>query len=202
MRLPAHVLVVVTLIGIGATGCGGPYTLAYVPAGITPLPGLGSLAVHMFVDRRNTEDRRIGTSVFYGTVIRKAEPLYVSEPVAVAVTRAFTDGFTALGFHVVDMAPSRSAAAGESPAETPVSVSGEVIRLAEERIATAGLTGTLRSRAECAVRLRVDRAASGRPAWDTTYWQVDQSARGALARTVSAALNDPELIAHLTGPVR
>ncbi len=198
MRLATRVLVVVSFIGVGAAGCGGPYTLAYVPSDVAPLPGLGSLAVHTFVDRRNTEARRIGTYAFYGRTMRRVEPLYVDEPVAPTVARAFVDGFTALGFHVVDMAQPGADATGRAPADVPVAVSGEILRLWEERLATTGLTGTLRSQAECAIRLRVHRGASGVRAWEKTYWYTDASARGALARTVRAALNDPELMARLT----
>ncbi len=197
MRLATHVLVVVGLIGVGAAGCGGPYTLAYVPSDVAPLPGLGSLAVHAFRDRRSTEGRRIGTYTFHGRTMRRAEPLYVDEPVAATVARAFVDGFTALGFHVVDMAQPDADATGQASADVPVAVSGEILRLWEERLATTGLTGTLRSWAECAIRLRVHRVAGGARAWEKTYWHTDASARGALARTVRAALNDPELMAHL-----
>jgi hypothetical protein len=193
-------VVIVTMIGLAATGC-GPLTLSYLPTDITRLSGLGSLAVYSFVDARGTDDRRIGTAFFQGQILRRADPVHVSEPVAVAVTRAFADGLSARGFRILDMTGAPFAAGHPRP-DTPVALSGEILRLWQESVTTSGVGGTLEYRAECAVLLQAYETASGTRFWDKVYWQGDSTASRALARTVTAALNDPELIERLGARTR
>lgn len=198
MRVLRCDLVVGVIIASAMTGC-GPQTLSYVPKDITALPNLDPVAVYLFVDTRGKEERRIGTRFFQGRVMRKADPIYVSEPVAVAVTRAFADGLKARGFRVVDLTRTPFAA-GQPAAAARIGVSGEITRFWEETHATAGVGATWEVLAECAVVLHAYEAATGRRLWEKTYSQaVEGLANKALAQTVKAALNDPELIRQLSG---
>jgi hypothetical protein len=155
------------------------------------------VAVYLFVDTRGQEERRIGTAFFRGRVMQKADPIYASEPVAVAVTRAFADGLRARGFPVVNMTAT-SFADRASTADAGVAVSGEITRFWEESFATTGVGATIEFRAECAVALQAYETATGRRRWEQTYWQVGSNVNAALARTVTAALNDTELIRQLS----
>jgi hypothetical protein len=200
MRLRASHLIVVAVCGLVTAGC-GPRAISYVPRGITPLPALDPLAVYMFVDKRGVEERRIGTSFFQGQALQETDPTLVSEPVVVTVTRAFAHGLKARGFPVVDRT-SAPFVASQARVEAPVAVSGEIVRFWEQRVTTSGVGGRMESHAECAVLLQAYETASGRPLWDKIYWRAGQTVDGALARTIAAALDDPELIERLGRGIR
>jgi hypothetical protein len=186
------------LIAVTATACGPQTrTLVYTPKDITLLAQLPPVAIYRLVDKRGEEERRIGTHVFRGRYTSSRELVYATEPVATTVTRAFADAVRARGFPVRDLT-AMTFSASPPGSDAHVSVTGEVIRFWMESLATSGLFGTLRFRAECGLVLYAHDTATGRRFWERAYSHEDEDITRALAGTVSKAVNDPEFIQQLS----
>jgi hypothetical protein len=164
-------------------GCAGPGPITikdwYSPPNISALPQRETIAVFQFDDKRGVADGKLigqAFSKFGDAGVRRSSEIYVDEPIAIAVTRAFVEGFRARGFPVVD----RTAATftlHEFETEAKVAVSGDIVMFQVEEMAWApsGLDTAAGARPEsgihvsCAVLLHAQDIKSGRKLWQKEY---------------------------------
>jgi hypothetical protein len=167
-------MVRVICIPLLSLGCGlVPFHLerVYTPPDIQSLPGLGTVAIFQFADGRGVEPTRISTDLGAGQN-------FLTEPVAVAVTRAVADGLRRRGFTVIDMGTSE-AVPGSSRARGEVAVSGEV-RSFNVNVLAGPLGIPLAFYVRCRLLLRVQELETGQTLWERRY-DRDQDCRRILS---------------------
>lgn len=197
-RRPLVLLVLAGLALLTVPGCAPSVPAPPSVAGIVAQPGLRSVAVYRFVDRRGQEPTRVGDDFFHGRtsilfpIDSGPKPVRVGRPVDVLVTEAFLAAFKARGFPVVDETARPFVAGQIAPRGAVAAVSGEVVRYwLESHTVVSGPASSFVTRGDCHVIVRLYSPGGGAPAFEKAY----------VARAVSGGRMDPGVLSEALGQV-